>query len=161
MCDSQFWINEWINVCWIMWILKTHKTEQVAWWKASLNWAREIEIMYVKNFNLHGERRKSRLPIPGSPVKMMTLVSNLKPNWFTSTPIWYMCDPQFRKAHGNSEFTDLPFSEHALILWVYADGLSGHVTWSTHFGFLNFLLDFFITLTTHFLLIYVWFSILD
>ena len=34
----MFWINEWINVWWIIWILKTHKTEQVARWKASLNW---------------------------------------------------------------------------------------------------------------------------
>ncbi|CAL5355094.1 unnamed protein product [Camellia sinensis] len=27
-----------------------------------------------------------------------------------------MWDCQFRKSHGNSEFTDLPYSEHALIL---------------------------------------------
>ncbi|CAL5431028.1 unnamed protein product [Camellia sinensis] len=40
-----------------------------------------------------------------------------------------MWDCQFRKSHGNSEFTDLPYSEHALILSVYADGLSSHVTW--------------------------------
>ncbi|CAL5409029.1 unnamed protein product [Camellia sinensis] len=32
-------------------------------------------------------------------------------------------------SHGNSEFTDLPYSEHALTLSVYADGLSSHVTW--------------------------------
>ncbi|CAL5332793.1 unnamed protein product [Camellia sinensis] len=40
-----------------------------------------------------------------------------------------MWDSQFKKSHGNSEFTDLPYSEHALILSVYADGLSSHVTW--------------------------------
>ncbi|CAL5323675.1 unnamed protein product [Camellia sinensis] len=32
-------------------------------------------------------------------------------------------------SHGNSEFTDLPYSQHALILSVYADRLSSHVTW--------------------------------
>ncbi|KAI7993745.1 Protein CIA1, partial [Camellia lanceoleosa] len=35
--------------------------------------------------------------------------------------------------------------EHALILSVYVDGLSSHVTWSTGFDSLDFLLDFFIT----------------
>ncbi|CAL5343567.1 unnamed protein product [Camellia sinensis] len=40
-----------------------------------------------------------------------------------------MWDSQFKKSHGNSEFTDLPYLEHALILSVYADGLSSHVTW--------------------------------
>ncbi|CAL5339247.1 unnamed protein product [Camellia sinensis] len=35
------------------------------------------------------------------------------------------------QSHGNSEFTDLPYSERALILSVYADGLSSHVTWCT------------------------------
>ncbi|CAL5373493.1 unnamed protein product [Camellia sinensis] len=36
-----------------------------------------------------------------------------------------------KNSHGNNEFTDLPYSEHALILSVYADGLSSHVTWCT------------------------------
>ncbi|CAL5396756.1 unnamed protein product [Camellia sinensis] len=32
-------------------------------------------------------------------------------------------------SHANTEFTDLPYSEHALTLSVYADGLSSHMTW--------------------------------
>ncbi|CAL5343644.1 unnamed protein product [Camellia sinensis] len=40
----------------------------------------------------------------------------------------YYIDSQFRKSHGNTEFINLPYSEHALILSVYADGLSSHVT---------------------------------
>ena len=54
-----------------------------------------------------------------------------------------MWDSQLRKSHGNSEFTDLPYSQHAFILSLYADGLSSHVTWCTGFGFLDLLLDFF------------------
>ncbi|CAL5330584.1 unnamed protein product [Camellia sinensis] len=46
-----------------------------------------------------------------------------------------LTDSQFRNhSHGNSEFTDLPYSERALILSVYADGLSSHVTWCTGSG---------------------------
>ncbi|GMP83727.1 hypothetical protein CsSME_00037540 [Camellia sinensis var. sinensis] len=45
-------------------------------WKSRQN--DDSGILYVKNFNLHQERRKSRLSIPGNPVKMMTLVENLK-----------------------------------------------------------------------------------
>ncbi|GMP35453.1 hypothetical protein CsSME_00007874 [Camellia sinensis var. sinensis] len=46
-------------------------------------------------------------------------------------------DNPFEKSPGNSEFTDLPYSKHALILSVYADGLSSHVTW---FGKRHFLM---------------------
>ena len=62
-----------------------------------------------------------------------------------------MWDTQFRKSYDNSEITDLPYSEHALILSVYADGLSSHVTWYTVFAFLYF----FSLVTTHTLFIYV------
>ena len=71
---------------------------------------------------------------------------------------WHRWDSQLRKSYGNSEFTDLPYSERALILSIYADGLSSHVTWCTCFGFINFLLVFFIVVTTHLLLIDVGFS---
>ncbi|CAL5354743.1 unnamed protein product [Camellia sinensis] len=43
----------------------------------------------------------------------------------------YLSDYYIWISHGNSEFTDLPYSERALILSVYADGLSSHVTWCT------------------------------
>ncbi|CAL5329856.1 unnamed protein product [Camellia sinensis] len=50
------------------------------------------------------------------------------------TPVWryqWLNEERNGKSHGNSEFTDLPYSERALILSVYADGLSSHVTWCT------------------------------
>ncbi|GMP62529.1 hypothetical protein CsSME_00024608 [Camellia sinensis var. sinensis] len=46
-------------------------------------------------------------------------------------------DNPFEKSYGNSEFIDLPYCEHALILSVYVDRLSSHVTW---FGKRHFLM---------------------